>query len=180
MESAPKPPAPTPTDRWWRFFWQPTAASTDWNESPAPGHAEVRLANLDEALHAARHEGESVLLIYARESALTEPYIPLPEALQKFVETDNAIFAAELAAQSSPEKKRRMSGAWLDDDSETALLGNRASPKRCSRFSTSGSATPQDDWPNEALFHSQGDGAEIEMVERVPDDSEQVRSDGHI
>jgi hypothetical protein len=182
--ASPTATPPPPTDKWWRFCWtQPYADSVGWSESALP-IPEVRPANLDEVLHAARHEGESVLVVYAREAALSHPYVPLPEPLEAFVKTDNALFAAEFGdgVNGSPEKKRRMSGAWLDDDSEAALLGDRASPKRSSTFSSSSATlgTPQEvREETETVLppYLPPAGVEVEMVERVPQRSKLMSDD---
>ena len=68
----------------------------------------------DFVLHAATEEGRMALLVYANTHAMDPSHtLPLPPPLETFVEKDNALFAAELAAQPLSPAKRKASSLSL-------------------------------------------------------------------
>ncbi|KAI9694235.1 MAG: hypothetical protein M1820_009093 [Bogoriella megaspora] len=78
------------SDQWWQQDF--SFSSTTLNNNPS---------SIDEAIESAVDWGKDVLVVYANEKACSEPLIPLPRALQSFVDTDNAHFASELANAQS-------------------------------------------------------------------------------
>lgn len=87
--------------QWWRIQYD--------SESGSANIIRDRV-DLQQVLERATSEAASVLLIYANESATSEPLIPLSKALEDFVKKDKLCFLEEL------QKNHDLSGAgvWSD------------------------------------------------------------------
>ncbi|KAH0562569.1 hypothetical protein GP486_002753 [Trichoglossum hirsutum] len=73
-----------------------------------------------QVLKAAREESRSVVLVYASDRAMNISFPPLPPALEKFVEIDNAAFAAELGASQQPatsdHRSPKRKASWGEEE----------------------------------------------------------------
>ncbi|KAF9893937.1 hypothetical protein FE257_008908 [Aspergillus nanangensis] len=98
--------SPDPEWQWWRISFSTEDAKarqskSSQGESAGPKNADVigytaTKVREVEVLRAAREESKSVLLVYAKDSALNIPEHPAPPQLQDLVIADNAAFQAEL------------------------------------------------------------------------------------
>ncbi|KAG9244801.1 hypothetical protein BJ878DRAFT_541942 [Calycina marina] len=103
-------------EQWWRIHY----ASADSNPVTVEKSTEERVLEAT-SYHS---EKEGPLVVYANEKAMTHKRFPLPSALEKFVQLDNAAFKAEFSADvdSSPSPtpkspgKRTYSERDSDDD----------------------------------------------------------------
>ncbi|KAH0538601.1 hypothetical protein FGG08_004802 [Glutinoglossum americanum] len=73
-----------------------------------------------QVLKAAREESQSVILVYASDRAMKAPYPSLPPPLEKFVEIDNAAFAAELGSAQQPatsdHRSPKRKASWNEEE----------------------------------------------------------------
>ncbi|KAI9786826.1 MAG: hypothetical protein M1839_005057 [Geoglossum umbratile] len=101
----------------WCSNGQVPAGSTAKAES---GASWVQKVPEVQVLKAAREESQSVILVYASDGAMKASYPSLPPALEKFVEIDNAAFAAELGSTQQPAANNHRSpkrkASWGDEE----------------------------------------------------------------
>ncbi|KAL7937166.1 hypothetical protein V8C35DRAFT_294934 [Trichoderma chlorosporum] len=155
-----KDPIP-PIDQWWRLEYCP-------NEDQLVRSEKVEI---ERVLRDVWHETKTPLLIYATEEAVSTPKVPLSDALNMFVRSDNKAFRQELKrpAADSVEERRHTTVDPISPskrkhrDSMDSMDTNRAS------------IGSEDRSPFENAFDEQMEQAEMEMADMSGGKSEFVR-----
>ncbi|RDW89601.1 hypothetical protein BP6252_01633 [Coleophoma cylindrospora] len=85
----------TPSDQWWKMTFS------------SAGQRPIVVEKIDEekVLEAAMTECKNPILVYANETALKRPYVPLPSPLENFVRTDNLAFSNEFRNTNNGESE---------------------------------------------------------------------------